>query len=65
MKCTSCGTELPLKVLKSAAGFYIGRSCPSHGPYSRESGYYPDYQAAEVDLKEGFYGRQGYGALAE
>lgn len=44
-----------LKVMKSAAGYYIGRSCVEDGlpfeqPYSRESGYYPTKEAAEGDL---------------
>lgn len=32
----SCGPLLPLEVLKSRAGFYIGTST-DEGPYSRES----------------------------
>lgn len=43
-----------LKVLKSAAGFYIGRDCVEEdgfrSPYSRESGYYPTKAAAKADL---------------
>ena len=33
------GQELPLKVLKSAAGFYLG-TYDEEGPYSRESEEY-------------------------
>jgi hypothetical protein len=32
----SNGPKLPLQVLKSRAGFYIG-TCTNDGPYSRES----------------------------
>ena len=44
-----------LKILRSAAGYYIGRTCKEDGlpfeePYSRESGYYPTEKAAENDL---------------
>ena len=46
-----------LKVLKSAAGYYVGRSCTEDDepgfpmPYSRESGYFPTREAAEGHLK--------------
>ena len=45
-----------LQVLKSGAGFYIGRTCEDpdypglQEPYSRESGYYRTREAAEADL---------------
>lgn len=44
-----------LKVMKSAAGYYIGRSCVESGfpfeqPYSRESGYYRTHEEAAGDL---------------
>lgn len=43
-----------LEVLRSAAGWYIGRLCiDSDGcqqPYSRESGYYLTKEAAETAL---------------
>ena len=45
-----------LKVMKSAAGYYIGRGYNDMGstgypfPYSRESGYYPTAQLAQTDL---------------
>jgi len=45
-----------LKVMKSAAGYYIGRSCTDDDmpgfeePYSRESGYYPTEAAAAAEL---------------
>lgn len=43
-----------LMVLYSAAGYYIGRRDTKDGsPYSRESGYYPSYETAEVAL-DGF-----------
>lgn len=45
-----------LQVMKSAAGYYIGRGYNDMGstdypfPYSRESGYYPTAQLAQTDL---------------
>jgi uncharacterized Zn finger protein len=50
-ECMDCGTELPAKVLKSGAGYYIGTFCPNCGPYSRESGYYPNLVAAQEALR--------------
>ena len=43
-----------LKVMRSAAGYYIGRSYFNGDfdePYSRESGYYPTEKAANKDMK--------------
>lgn len=46
-----------LKVMKSAAGWYIGRSYWDQefgfdGPYSRESGYYGDPMQAQEELDQ-------------
>ena len=52
-----------LMVLRSAAGYYIGRVCTDlvefypdyiQEPYSRESGYFPTKEAAQKALDEGF-----------
>jgi hypothetical protein len=51
MKCSDCKTDLPLKVLKSAAGYYVGRFCPMCGPYSRESGYHKTNESAQEELR--------------
>ena len=51
-KCPDDGEPLPLQVLQSAAGFYIGTSCPQCGPYSRASDYFPTREAAEAELAE-------------
>ena len=41
-ECDECGQLSPLfKVMRSGAGYYIGTECGC-GPYSRESGYFPD-----------------------
>ena len=46
-----------LKVMKSAGGYYLGRSETDADmpglemPYSRESGYFPTREAAEHHLK--------------
>ena len=55
--CINCGTELTIKVLSSAAGYYIGFSCPLCGPYSRESGYFQSAEKAQDALDAGVYGR--------
>jgi len=55
--CEDCGTILPLKVLRSAAGYYVGFFCPQCGPYSRESGYYRTYDQAQAALDSGQFGR--------
>ena len=34
-----CGRRLPLQILRSAAGYYIG-TCDDEGPVSRESAEY-------------------------
>lgn len=46
-----CGQVLQLKVLRSAAGYYIGTACHRCGPYSRESYYFCDKSTAELALK--------------
>lgn len=43
------------QVLKSAAGFYIGRLCYEGGcpqPYCRDSGYYTDEESAKAELND-------------
>ena len=51
---TYCNKDMPLQVLKSAAGFYIG-TCDSHGcPVSRESvQYWRNQEPAEHALSTG------------
>lgn len=56
-KCMDCQTVLKLSVLRSGAGYYLGYFCPKCGPYSRESGYYPNKEAAEKALESGLFGR--------
>ena len=54
--CT-CGEKLPLEVLRSNAGHYVGRFCPNCGPYSRESHYFTNRADAVVEallLNSGF-----------
>jgi len=54
--CEDCGVAVTLEVQISAAGFYVGTWCEC-GPYSRESGYYPTREKAEVALISGEFGR--------
>ena len=35
-----CGQQLALEVLRSAAGYYLGYSCPDCGPWSRETSHF-------------------------
>lgn len=51
MICEDCKSDMPLQVLRSNAGYYIGYSCKNCGPYSRESGYYRNREDAEKDLR--------------
>ena len=49
------GQLTPLRVLQSAAGWYIGRlywdaDMGGWFPYSRDSDYYPTQAAAQADL---------------
>jgi hypothetical protein len=49
-----CGMDIPVKVLRSAAGYYIGTFDNSEGPISRESvEYYPTYDATEQAMVDG------------
>lgn len=46
--------QLPISVLESAAGFYIGTFDPKEGPCSRESvEYYPTAALARSALDQG------------
>jgi phage FluMu protein Com len=61
VRCPECGSELPVKVLRSAAGYYLGRWCPRCGPYERVSvSYYPSRPAAEAALASGEYDSRVY-----
>ena len=44
--CDDCSDAMPLRVLRSAAGYYLGRGC-SCGPYCRESGYFASRDCVE------------------
>lgn len=49
-----CNLTLPIQVLKSAAGFYIGTICNVEGPISRESvEYWTTKEKAESALQLG------------
>jgi hypothetical protein len=45
--------DTALRVLESAAGFYIGYLDANGAPYSRESGYYATKEGATADLNNG------------
>lgn len=49
-----CNMKLPLKVLKSAAGYYIGTYSDEEGPISRESmEYFGTKEQADNALQNG------------
>lgn len=48
--CDGCNTHVgKLRILMSAAGYYIGTYCDC-GPYSRETGYFSNRNAAQKAL---------------
>lgn len=48
------GYDLPVRVLSSNAGYYIGTFSETHGVVSRESKeYYPTQRAAEEAFRKG------------
>jgi hypothetical protein len=55
--CFDCRSEMVIRVLSSAAGYYLGFLCPGCGPYSRESGYFPTKEDAQRALDSGAYHR--------
>lgn len=54
--CPDCKVTPHLDVCRSAAGYYVGTYCDC-GPYSRESDYYPTWEAAKAALESGKFGR--------
>lgn len=58
IKCEDCKSEMPIEVLRSPAGFYIGRFCPQCGPYSRDSGYHNTRIQAQIMLELGDWARK-------
>jgi hypothetical protein len=50
-QCAECKVRLVPRVLRSAAGYYIGTQC-NCGPYSRESHYFGTRAAAEAALPD-------------
>ncbi|KGM38687.1 hypothetical protein JY96_21140 [Aquabacterium sp. NJ1] len=58
---TYCNKELPLEVLRSAAGFYIGTRDDLGLPVSRESAeYWRKQEAAEHALSSGDWTQRQY-----
>lgn len=53
--CPDCNAPMPLKVLQSNAGYYLGHHCTTDdecgcSPWSRETGYYPSRETAQQAL---------------
>jgi hypothetical protein len=53
--CHECAKpgDVPLRtrVLRSNAGYYVGKMCDGCGPYERASGYFPTQELAEQHLR--------------
>ena len=49
------GEERELRVLRSAAGYYLGTLDDMGLPNSRDSGYYPSAEAAQAALDTGSF----------
>jgi hypothetical protein len=49
--------DLPVQVLSSAAGYYIGQLEPCGAPFSRLSGYFKKREEAEKALRLGWTDR--------
>jgi len=55
-----CGVTLPIQVIQSANGFYIG-TMEEGMPYSRESvEYWPSQEAAETAFTSGHWTQKKY-----
>ncbi len=48
--CPDCGSPMPIEVLMSGAGYYIGQSCKQCGPWCRLSHYYRTRDEAQHAL---------------
>jgi uncharacterized Zn finger protein len=48
--CPDCGHEMPLRVLSSGAGYYLGHTCIECGPWDRITHYYKKQEDAVKDL---------------
>jgi len=49
-RCDTCNVLVEFKVMRSAAGWYIGTECDC-GPYSRESGYFASEERTAAILE--------------
>jgi hypothetical protein len=49
IECEDCKEQMPLKVMRSGAGYYLGRQCKC-GPFSRESKYFKSAEEAQEYL---------------
>lgn len=51
IKCSDCGVNMHLNILRSNAGWYLGHACCC-GPHSRSSGYYSSFNEAEIAMRK-------------
>jgi hypothetical protein len=58
--CPNCQVEvLPLRILQSSSGYFIGTRCACGPVYTRESDYYGTWTLAETALTKRSFGRGG------
>ena len=50
-KCPECQQIVEIKVLHSAAGYYLGTECNYCGPVGRESDYFRSFGVAAAELE--------------
>jgi hypothetical protein len=51
MTCPDCGSDMPVQIYHSAAGYYIGRWCDQCGPWELLSAdYYKTREDAELAM---------------
>ena len=53
-----CKERMDLEVLHTPAGYYLGTQCPIHGPWGRESHYFPTYELANQALDQWLLGNK-------
>lgn len=53
-----CGVKMPLEVLHSFAGYYLGYACGQCGPYGRETDYYKTRVIAQAELDKIMMGQK-------
>ena len=56
--CPDCDVKLENRVMSSAAGYYIGTRCDCGPSYSRESGYYEEWDEVNAHFEADTWARR-------